>query len=43
MTNNLKFNIFAIHPDFRHYILSNSDIDSLLPVWVICTDKKVKL
>lgn len=25
MTNNLKFNIFAIHPDLRHYILSNKD------------------
>ena len=25
MTNNLKFNIFALHPDFRDYILSNKD------------------
>ena len=25
MTNNLKFNMFAIHPDLRNYILSNKD------------------
>lgn len=25
MTNNLKFNMFALHPNLRHYILSNKD------------------
>ena len=25
MTNNLKFNMFALHPDLRNYILSNKD------------------